>query len=188
MTDNANDAAVLVIDSGNYFTADYDAGSPVGLPADLSAPGVDWESVGHTDLEDIFNLTSEGGEATTIGTLQNKTLRTKYASRTDSLNFNLQQFDEAGLKLYFGSNSTIGSDGEVQVANNPTPTTCSFLAIFVDGDNHFAIYAPKAEVFRSDDVAPGDGTAPASLPLAVKFLQHGANAWNYAITPLGGGS
>lgn len=183
-----NDAAVLVIDSGNFFTATYNSTTPVALPADLTAPGVSWDAVGHTDLSDIFNLTSEGGEASTIGTLQNKTLRTKFATRTESLTFNLQQFDEAGLMLYFGSNSTIGSNGEVQVPNSPEPTICSFLAIFVDGDNYFAVYAPKAEIYRSDDVAPGDGSTPASLPLSVKFLQHSTNTWNYAVTPLGGGS
>jgi hypothetical protein len=70
-----NDNATLVIGSGNYLTA------PVGtdIPADLLVPTSPWEAVGHTSLEDIFSISSEGGEATVIGSLQNKSLRTKYS-------------------------------------------------------------------------------------------------------------
>ena len=32
---------------------------------------------------------------------------------------------------------------------------CAFLAIFVDGENVFAFYAPKAEIYRADDMSPG---------------------------------
>ena len=181
-----NDEATLVIGAGNYFTAAYNAVTPEAMPADLSAPGVNWESVGHTSLEEIFSVTSEGGEATTLGTLQNRTLRTTYSNRTETINFTLQQFDEAGLKLYYGANATVGAGGEVRVPSKPTPTVCSFLAIFTDGDNHFAIYAPKAEIFRADDVSVSDTESLAGLPLAVKPLVHGSNDWAYAVTPIGG--
>lgn len=180
-----NDLATLVIGAGNYFTATYSAVSPVVLPADLSAPGVAWTPVGHTSLEEIFNISSEGGDATTIGTLQSKNLRTTYSPRTETITFTLQQFDEAALKLYYGSNATIGSAGEVQVPSSPAPTVCSFLAVFVDGENHFAIYAPKAEIYRADDLSANDAESLAGLPLAVKPLVHGANTWTYAVTPLG---
>lgn len=180
-----NADATLVVGSGNYFTAVYNSATPVALPADLSAPGAEWENVGHTSLDDVFNITSEGGEATVIGTLQNKTLRTTYSNRTETIGFTLQQFDEAGLKLYYGSNATVGTAGEVQVPATPTPTVCSFLVVFVDGDNEFAFYAPKAEIFRSDDLSIADTESLAGLPLGVKPLIHGSNTWAYAVTPLG---
>lgn len=175
-----NDNATLVIDSGNYFTA------PVGtaLPVDLLAPEVAWESVGHTSLEDIFSSTSEGGDATVIGTLQKKTLRTTYSPRTETLNFTLQQFDEDALKLYYGSNLVSNPDGTLGIPVSPTPTVCAFLAVFVDGDNQFAFYAPKAEIYRSDDPEFSDTESLASLPLGVKPVQHNANTWAYAVTPL----
>lgn len=180
-----NDDAVLVIGAGNYFTAPTDT----ALPVDLLAPTVAWENIGHTSLEDIFGITSEGGEASTIGTLQNKALRTKYSARTDTISIILQQFDEAGLALYFGSNLVADAGGVdsgfVGVPLTPSPTTCAFLAVYVDGDNVFAIYAPKAEIFKSDDVDAGDDETPASLPLGVKPLQSGTNEWAFAITPLG---
>lgn len=177
-----NDNATLVIGSGNYLTA------PTGtdIPEDLLTPISPWENVGHTSLEDIFGITSEGGEATTIGSLQNKTLRTKYSPRTETMTFTLQQFDVAGLKLYYGSNAPILPDGSVGVPVDPVPTTCAFLVVFVDGENHFAFYAPKAEIYRSDDVSFGDTESLAGLPIGVKPLPHGQNDWTYAVTPLGG--
>ena len=184
-----NDNAVLVIGAGNYFT-----NSSVGaaLPADLLdgnagivAPAPMWENVGHTSLEEILSIASEGGDATTIGTLQNKSLRTTYSARQETINFTLQQFDTPALKLFYGSNATVGSQGEVQVPTNATPTVAAFLAVVIDGANHFAIYAPKAEIFRAADVSVSDTESLAGLPLAVKPLVNGTNKWAYAVTPLG---
>ncbi|WP_436739927.1 hypothetical protein [Streptomyces sp. BBFR102] len=176
-----NDNATLVIGSGNYLTA------PVGtdIPDDLLVPVSPWEAVGHTSLEDIFSITSEGGEATTIGSLQNKSLRTKYSARTETMAFTLQQFDVKGLKLYYGSNAPVLPDGSVGVPTDPIPTTAAFLAVFLDGENVFAFYAPKAEIYRGDDVSFGDTESLAGLPLGVKPMAYGANNWTYAITPLG---
>lgn len=178
-----NDNAVLVIGAGNFFTA------PVGTPrpADLSAIATPWEAVGHTSLEDILSITSDGGEPTTLGTLQNKTLRTAYSARTETMSIILQQFDEAGLKLYYGSNASVdATTGDVQVPSNPVPTQTAFIAVFVDGENEFAIYMPKAEIFRNDDLAFGDTESFAGLPLGITPLQNGANTWTYQVTALGG--
>ncbi|MEU7030049.1 hypothetical protein AB0A60_25630 [Streptomyces sp. NPDC046275] len=177
-----NDDATLVVGSGNYLTA------PTGtaMPADLLTPVSPWQNVGHTSLEDIFGITSEGGEATTIGSLQNKSLRTKYSARTETMTFTLQQFDTAALKLYFGANAPILPDGSVGVPTDPEPTQAAFLAVFVDGENHFAFYAPRAEIYRADDMAISDTESLAGLPLGVKPMAYGNNVWTYAITPLGG--
>ncbi|MER5851035.1 hypothetical protein ABT126_29415 [Streptomyces sp. NPDC002012] len=177
-----NDAATLVVGSGNYLTAP--TGTP--MPADLLTPLSPWQNVGHTSLEDVFGITSEGGEATTIGSLQNKSLRTKYSARTETMTFTLQQFDTAALKLYFGANAPILPDGSVGVPTNPEPTQAAFLAVFVDGDHHFAFYAPRAEIYRADDMAISDTESLAGLPLGVKPMAYGSNDWTYAITPLGG--
>jgi hypothetical protein len=176
-----NDNATLVIGSGNYLTA------PAGtdLPDDLLVPTSPWSAVGHTSLEDILSISSEGGEATTIGTLQNKSLRTKYSARTETIALTLQQFDIAGLKLYYGSNAPVLANGTVGVPTDPTPTTAAFLAVFVDGENYFAIYAPKAEIYRADDISFGDTESLAGLPIGVKPMAFGSNTYTYAITPLG---
>ncbi|MGW0861296.1 phage tail tube protein [Streptomyces sp. NPDC002611] len=177
-----NDNATLVIGSGNYLTA------PTGtdIPADLLVPTSPWSNVGHTSLEDIFSISSEGGEATVIGSLQNKSLRTKYSARTETMTFTLQQFDVEGLKLYYGSNAPTLPDGSVGVPVDPVPTTAAFMVVFVDGENHFAFYAPKAEIYRADDISFGDTESLAGLPIGVKPMAFGSNNWTYAITPLGG--
>ncbi|WP_241825650.1 phage tail tube protein [Micromonospora sp. CB01531] len=176
-----NDAATLVIGSGNFFTA------PVGtdLPADLAAVSTPWDKVGHTSLEDIFGITSEGGEATTLGSLQNKSLRTKYSPRQETMTFTLQQFDTPGLKLFYGSNAPTLANGMLGVPQDPVPTVCAFLVVFIDGDNLFAFYAPKAEVYRADDMSLSDTESLAGLPLGVKPMVLGTNDYSYAVTPLG---
>lgn len=176
-----NDSATLVIGAGNYFTAPVDT----ILPTNLLAPDATWENVGHTSIQDIFSISSDGGEATVLGTLQNKSLRTSYSTRTETMAFTIQQFDVDSLKLYYGSNATVGAGGELQVPVNPTPTIAAFLVVFVDGDNHFAFYAPKAEIYRADDMSISDTESLAGLPLGVKPMVSGTNDWTYAVTPLG---
>ncbi|MEU7905886.1 hypothetical protein [Actinoplanes sp. NPDC049118] len=177
-----NDNATLVIGAGNYLT------SPTGtaLPNDLLAPGTPWNPVGHTSLEDIFGITSEGGEATTLGSLQNKSLRTKYSARSETMTFTLMQFDEDALRLFYGANAPTLPNGLIGVPQDPVPTVCAFLTIFVDGENHFAFYAPKAEIYRADDLSISDTESLAGLPLGVKPMVLGTNTWTYAVTPLGG--
>lgn len=179
-----NDNATLVIGAGNFFVAPVDE----AIPADLTAVAGNWENVGHTSLEDIFGTASEGGEATTLGTLQNKTLRTTYSDRTERFTFTLQQFDSDSLKLYFGSNmpdvSALTDGTLLGVPTSPTATSKAFLAVFIDGSNVFAFYAPKAELYRGDDFSAGDTESLAGLPIQVTPLQSGSNAWTYAVTPL----
>lgn len=175
-----NDDATVVIGAGNFYTA------PAGTqkPADLLAVTTPWSNVGHTSLEDIFGITSEGGEATVIGTLQNTALRTRYSTRTEKMTFTVQQFDETNLKLYYGANAPTLADGSIGVPANPTPTVAAFLAVFVDGDNYFAFYAPKAEIYRNDDLSLSDTESLAGLPLGVTPMPYEGNNWTYAVTPL----
>jgi hypothetical protein len=174
------DNATLVIGAGNFLTAVVGT----ALPADLKAPEVAWTNIGHTSLEDIFALSSEGGEATVVGTLQAKNLRTTYSARSESFQFTLQQFDKAALKLYYGSNAVENADGTLGVPTNPAPTQAAFLAIFMDGETTFAFYAPKAEIFRADDMSISDTESLAGLPISVTPLVTGGNHWAYAVTPL----
>ena len=175
-----NDTSVLVVGSGNYFIADVGT----ALPEDLSAPGVDWTNIGHTSLENLLSIESEGGEPTVVGTLQNKSLRTTYSPRQETLKVTIQQFDTESLRLYYGSNAVLNVDGTIGVPTEPTPTSKAFLAVYVDGDNLFAFYAPKSEIFRADDLEIGDTESLAGLPLGVKPLVHSTNTWAYAVTPL----
>lgn len=179
-----NSNATLVVGAGNFYTAPYTLASPAPLPADLTAVTTPWVNMGHTSLEDIFSVSSEGGDATSLGTLQARTLRTTYASRSETFAIVLQQFDVDSLKMYFGANASTGADGELQVPLQPAPTISSFLGVFFDGLNAFGFYAPKAEILRGDDISIADSESLAGLPIGVKPVAHGTNDWAYAVTPL----
>lgn len=177
-----NDDAVFSVGTGHFYTA----ATATAAPTDLLAPASPWAEIGHTSLEDILSITSDGGDATVLGTLQNKNLRTTYSPRTETLAVTLQQFDEPALKLYYGSNAArIGTDSSfLGVPSNPVPTVKAFLAVFEDGENFFAFYAPKAEIYRGDDLDVADTESLAGLPLTIKPLINGSNDWAYAVTPL----
>lgn len=176
-----NDNATLVIGAGNYFTA------PVGTeaPVDLSAPDSAWTNVGHTSLEDILSIASEGGEVSILGTLQNKQLRTIRSARSDSFSIILQQFDSEALKLYHGANSPVVAGGMIGNPVTPQPTQRAFLAVYVDGNNIFAIYCPKADILRGGEIEFADTESYAGLPLSITPLAYQTNNWTYAVTPIG---
>lgn len=177
-----NDKATLVVSTGRFYTGTVGSDAPT----DPKAIDPSWEDVGHTSLEDVLSFSSEGGDATTLGTLQAPQHRTKYSARTEAFALTLQQFDEDSLKLFYGSNATVGTTGNIQIPTNPTPTECAFYAVLEDGENTFEIYAPRCEIFRGDDFQISDTESLASLPITVKPLVHGENNWLYEISPLGG--
>lgn len=184
MPSNRNDNAVLKPTTGRYYTAT--AGTNITAAA-VKAPPVAWTEIGHTSIEDLLSISSEGGEATVLGTLQNKNLRTTYSTRTETMTFTLQQFDLAALKLYYGSNATTltgDSAGWMTVPTDPQPTTVAFLVVFDDGDHSFGFWAPKAEILRGDDLSLEDTENFAGLPLSVKPLNFNTNSFAYAVTPL----
>jgi hypothetical protein len=176
------DSATLVIGAGNFFVAPV--GTPCPDPEDYLTPPTPWVNVGHTSLEDIMAFESEGGEATILGTLQNRALRTTYSQRTDSFNISLQQFTAQALSLYFGSNGVVTDDNLFQVPTNPVPTASGFLAVFIDQANAFVVHAPKSELFRADNIEISDTESLVSLPLKITPLQYQTNEWTYQMSAL----
>jgi len=173
-----DNTAVLKVGTGHFYTA------PVGtaIPADLRNPGGTWVEVGHTSVQDILSASSEGGETTTLRSLQNKTLRQTVAARTEAFIMNLLQFDAAGLKLYYGSNAAVVS-GRVRVPSNPVPTEVAWLVVFYDGQSTAGIYAPKVSIIRSDDLSVSDTENLAQLSLKVTPLNYGSNDWPFEWIP-----
>jgi hypothetical protein len=170
-----DNTAVLKVGVGHFYTA------PVGtaLPTDLRNPAGDWTHMGHTSVQDILSASSEGGETTTLRSLQNATLRTTTAARTEAFVMNLLQFDAPALKLYYGSNATVDGSGHVKVPASPVPTEVAWLVIFYDGQTTAGVYAPKASIIRNDDLSIADTENLAQLSVKVTPLQNGAN--DYAI-------
>lgn len=173
------DNATLVINTGNFFTAEPET----DFPADLDNIPEAWENIGHTSLEEIFSQSSEGGEATILGTLQNKTLRTTRSTKTDTFNITVQQFDADTLKLFYGSNMIVDGD-LLGVPQDPVPTTKAFLAVFVDQGRHFCLYVPKAEILGGDAPTFDDAENLAGLQLAITPVMVSGKDYTYAVTPI----
>ena len=171
--------AVLKVGVGHFYTA------PVGtaLPADLRNPAGPWVHMGHTSVADILSAASEGGETTTLRSLQNATLRTSTAARTEAFVMNLLQFDSASLKLYYGSNATIDGSGHVSVPSSPVPTEVAWLVVFYDGQTTAGVYAPKTSIFRNDDLSVSDTENLVQLSVRVTPLQNGANDYSFKWLP-----
>lgn len=167
--------AVLKIGTGHFYTAAVGT----ALPTDLRNPSVAWTEIGHTSAQDILAAGSEGGDTTTLRSLQNATLRQSIAPRTEAFTMNLLQFDAAGLKLYYGSNAVVDGGGNVQVPSSPIPTEVAWLVVFYDGQVTAGIYAPKVSIIRADDLSISDTENMAQLSLRVTPLNLGAN--DYAI-------
>jgi hypothetical protein len=166
-----NDAATLKVGGARFYTANVAMARPTTV-ATLKAPPVGWTEVGNTTLDNILNLTSEGGAVTTLSSLQNKSLRQSVEARIESLGLNLLEWTTASLALYYGSNAVITADGAVEVPSEPVPTERAFLAVLEDGENVGGFYAAKSSIFRSDDIAIQDTNSLASLPIKVTALNN----------------
>lgn len=168
---STNDAATLKVGGARFYTAVVGTARPTTV-ATLKAPPVAWTEVGNTTLDNILNLTSEGGAVTTLSSLQNKSLRQSIEPRIESLGLNLLEWTADSLKLYYGSNAVVAADGAVEVPSEPVPTEKAFLAVLEDGENVGGFYAAKSSVFRSDDIAIQDTNSLASLPIKVTALNN----------------
>ncbi|MDA3643781.1 hypothetical protein LZ318_11940 [Saccharopolyspora indica] len=93
----------------------------------------------------------------------------------DYVTFNVHQFDETALRLYYGTGGGSGSDPNtagvfrVNSATN-TPQIHSFLVIIRDGNTNVGFYAPRASIRREGEVELSVD-AFAFLPLRATFTQ-----------------
>lgn len=178
-----NDAATLKVGIARFYTAVVGTARPTTV-ATLKAPPVAWTEVGNTTLDNILNLTSEGGAVSTLGSLQNKSLRQSVEARIESLGLNLLEWTTDSLKLYYGGNAVVTADDAVEIPSEPVPTEKAFLAVLEDGTAVAGFYCAKSSIFRSDDIAIADTNSLASLPIKVTALNNaGAVSAMTAIPP-----
>ena len=154
----------------------------VGLekPADLKNPGASWEHVGHSTMEDILSQNTEGGESTQLGSIQNNALRTSVTAAVRSFTLNLMQWDAATLKLYYGKNTVVGDDGELQIPRQPQPSEGSLLIVIREGDNVAGFFSKKASAIGDGDFSISDTDSLATIP--VKFTPQGLDEDEHAMS------
>lgn len=177
-----NDAATLKVGNARFYTAPVGTARPA-TAALLKAPASPWTEVGNTSLDNIIAMTSEGGTVTTLGSLQNRNLRQNVDARTESFGINLLEWTAPSLKLYYGSNATVSTDGAVDVPSEPVPTELAFLVVLEDGSQIAGFYAAKSSIFRSDDIAIPDSNSLAQLPIKVTALNHAGKASALTVIP-----
>lgn len=182
-----NDDGTLVVKTGRFYVAPVGTAVPTALDRS-TLTGDGWEEMGHTSLEDILSWATEGGETTTLGSLQSPSLRQTTSARTESFTTTLLQWDAKTLPFYFGGNMELipGSDIFLGVKSAPTPVKRAFLVVFEDGQNRFPVYAPAASITRGDDLAIDSTEDLAGLPIQISLLNHEGNDWAFAVAPIGG--
>lgn len=174
-----SDSSVLKVGNGHFYTAEIGTERPV----DLLDLGAAWEHMGHTSLEDILSSSIEGGDRTQLGSLQKRNLKTSIAGRTESFQINLLQFDDDSLKLYYGENTVLLPNGDVEVPETPVAAERAWLFLFFDGARVGGIYAPKASFIAAESFSISDTESLTSLPLTVTPLQHGTGNSPYRFIP-----
>lgn len=174
------DGAVLLPGIGHILLGNVAATKPnlaalTSFAADTSVVPSGFTDIGHTDLDQILQFGTEGGDTETKGSWQNAALREIVTTaKVDYLIFkSLQILDNTVLSLYHGGGSAAVAN-EFAWPDNPTPTEKAFLLIMLDGTTPTALYARKSSIraesemeFASDDFT--------KAPLRVTFLKDGSN-------------
>lgn len=178
-----HDDATLNVSTGDVWI--HDVGT--AFPGDISDPAASgWTRVGHTSVDDILSISSEGGETTVLQTLQSKSLRTKKSAKTTTYTITVMQWDFYTLQLYYGTQSPLEASGIaaglLAIPDDPTPLQKAVVIVVWDGDTPFAWYAPKADIIGGDDPSLTDTTSLAGLQINITPLNYnGAPAKVYAL-------
>lgn len=176
-----NDDALFTAAKGYIFVGDVGAAAPTPTEIGVFDPAVGlvtpaWTNIGHTAREELPEPGFDGGEAETRGTWQNDALKEVTTEATvDYMTFNLHQFDDLGLSLYYGQANGAGAlPGEFRVMNSGSSTEKAFCMVIVDGDAAIAFYARKSSIRREGPIALAVDEF-STLPLRATFLKDGAN-------------
>lgn len=153
---NAN--AVVTAAVGYIYSAPVGTAAPTVAQIDSFNPAtgiVGWDNLGHTSRDELPVFGYEGGETETRGSWQAAVLKevvTEPAS--DYVTFNLLQFDETALGLYYGSANASSTAGVFAVSGTATSgvTEKAILIVIVDGTNKVGFHAEKASIRREDSI------------------------------------
>ncbi|WP_433038643.1 hypothetical protein [Actinomycetospora sp. CA-053990] len=103
-----------------------------------------------------------------LGTWQNPALRERIEPVTFAMTFNLHQFDNEALAMYFGVGD-ISEENVFGVALQPVPIERALFVRIVDGDDELDLYVPKVSIKSEDDIE-ADVEALLELPVRATWL------------------
>ena len=182
-----DNSRILVAAKGYVFIAPEGTVSP--LPEELAdfrggnASG-EWENIGHTSRDELPEFGYEGGDTETLGTWQSSVVREVVTEApADYVTFNLQQFDQSALELYYGVASGGSTQGVFEVMDASTSATVrSLLIVIEDGLNQIAFHSGHASIRREDAMTHAVDEL-STLPLRATFLKSGTDALFSWISP-----
>lgn len=145
------DNSVFQPAGGYIYLAPVGTAKPTLLdPAD---PGVEWESVGHTSLDELPEIGRDGDDPETLGSWQKKKLKTTSPDVTYSISFQSIQCAALTYQLYFGAGaSAVQADGSFRIPATPTAQEKALLLVVVDGENFLPLWHPRVSLLGSDAV------------------------------------
>lgn len=144
----------------------------------------DWENLGHTSRDELPEFGFEGGDTENLGTWQSSVVREVVTEApVDYVTFNLHQFDQQALELYYGVSSGGSQQGVFAVNDASTTTTTRALLIVIqDGDNMVAFHSGHASIRREDAMTHAVDELSV-IPLRATFLKVGSDPLFSWISP-----
>ncbi|WP_165218178.1 hypothetical protein [Schaalia sp. ZJ1691] len=167
-----NDKATLVVNVMNFYTAEAGKKPPTvqAYTQNKEQALTGWTNIGHTSLDSPFKITTEGGDVSVQGSLQNHALRTSTTDKTYALELELNQFDKDTLKRYLGANA-VEKDGFVYAKTRPASSRVALLGIAEDENGLFGIHGGSVDISANGDIDVSSIEDLASLPIKFTFLE-----------------
>ncbi|MEW1550950.1 hypothetical protein [Streptomyces tsukubensis] len=163
------DNEVVLPGTGYVYLATPNTAKPTAA-FDPLAPGVGWDAVGHTSLENGIEFGRDGDNPETRGSWQNPKLRTTNPDVTYSLKLNALQASADTYRLYFGAGpGAVEPDGTFKIPAKPIPQPKAMLIVVVDATRMLPIYLPNVALLGSDAVTL-DPTALLEFPITGTIL------------------
>lgn len=152
-----HDNAVYTAATGHILTGPVGTAAPTVSEIDTFDPTAGlsgWENIGHTARDELPVFGYEGGETEARGTWQAATLKTVVTEpASDYVTFNVHQFDNSTLEMYYGATNTSGTTG-VYSADGTVSSGFerALLIVIIDGDFKIGFHAPKVSIVREDSI------------------------------------
>lgn len=174
-----NDNAVVLPAVGYIYVAAVDTASPTPAAIEAFDPTVGlagWVQIGHTSRDDLPVFGFDGGDAETLGSWQNASLRrvtTEVAQ--DFVTFNALQLDETVLSYYYGVTNPGSTVGKFDVATSSVSgIETAMVIVIVDGAATVGFHASKVSLGREDSIELAIDEFVA-VPLRASILKSGSN-------------
>jgi hypothetical protein len=156
--------------------ASLTGGTTPAVTVTTTTPGWAWVNLGHTSRDELPEFGFDGGDTETRGTWQNEALKQVITDpAVDFVTFNVHQFTEECLSLYYGVPNNSATVGVFSVAGASTAVTeRALLIVIVDGSTKLGFYAGKTGIKREDAISIAVDEF-AALPLRATFLKAGTS-------------